>query len=104
MEAKVEAVPRPTEGAHPLIERDPEILSGVPVLAGTRFPVQDVIRQLRFCGGDVNRFQAEYPYISHEQIQAALRYYEEHSGEIEQLLRERRTAYECLRRRKRQSA
>jgi uncharacterized protein (DUF433 family) len=79
-----------TDTTSELISSDPEILSGAPILAGTRFPVHDVISHLRHCNGDVDRFIGDFPYITREQIDAAQRYYIEHPGDIERLLRERR--------------
>ena len=55
----------------PVIVRDPEILSGTPVFAGTRVPVQNLIDYLA-AGDDLNEFLADFPTVSREQAQAFL--------------------------------
>ena len=54
-----------------VIVRDPEILSGTPVFAGTRVPVQNLIDYLA-AGDDLNEFLADFPTVSREQAQAFL--------------------------------
>lgn len=54
-----------------IIVRDPEILSGTPVFAGTRVPVQNLIDYLA-AGDDLNEFLADFPTVSREQAQAFL--------------------------------
>lgn len=54
-----------------VIQRDPEILGGTPVFAGTRVPFQSLIDYL--AGGDsLDDFLRQFPTVSREQAQAAL--------------------------------
>jgi uncharacterized protein (DUF433 family) len=54
-----------------VIQRDPEILGGTPVFAGTRVPFQSLIDYL--AGGDsLDEFLRQFPSVRREQAQAAL--------------------------------
>ena len=54
-----------------VIHRDPEILGGTPVFAGTRVPFQSLIDYL--AGGDsLDEFLRQFPSVTREQAQAAL--------------------------------
>ena len=55
----------------PVIVRDPEILSGTAVFAGTRVPVQNLIDYLA-AGDDLTEFLADFPTGSRVQAQAFL--------------------------------
>ena len=55
----------------PVIIRDPEILSGIPVFAGTRVPAQNLIDYLEH-GRSVDEFLDDFPTVRREQIIAAL--------------------------------
>jgi uncharacterized protein (DUF433 family) len=81
---------------HSLVVRDPAIFSGAPILIGTRFPVHDVVNELRHYDGDVERVVADHPQLSTELVQAAMAYYQEHTEEIEQLLEERQEYFTTL--------
>lgn len=55
----------------PIVVRDPDILSGTPVFAGTRVPVQNLIDYLT-AGDDLDEFLADFPTVTREQAQAFL--------------------------------
>ncbi|MEI7583470.1 DUF433 domain-containing protein [Runella sp.] len=58
---------------HPLIERNPAILLGKPVLKGTRISVELIIRKLSG-GHTIEQLLEDYPHLRYEQILAALAY------------------------------
>ena len=54
-----------------VVEVDPQVLSGTPVFAGTRVPVQTLIDYLE--GGErLDDFLQDFPTVSREQAIAAL--------------------------------
>lgn len=55
------------------IERNPEIMFGKPVIKGTRLPVELLLEKLAY-GYREENLMAEYPFITKEDIQAALLY------------------------------
>jgi len=57
--------------AEPIVTSSPDILSGTPVFAGTRVPVQVLIDYLE--GGEtIDDFLAGFPTVSREQVVAFL--------------------------------
>ena len=57
--------------SEPLITTSPDRLSGTPVFAGTRVPVQTLIDYLE--GGDpLESFLADFPSVSREHVVAVL--------------------------------
>lgn len=56
-----------------LIERNPGILSGKPVIKGTRISVELIIRKLSG-GHTVEQLLESYPHLSRTQIMAVLDY------------------------------
>ena len=55
----------------PVIHRDPDILSGTPVFAGTRVPAQALFDYLE--GGDtLDEFLRQFPSVRRDQAIAAL--------------------------------
>lgn len=54
-----------------VIVRDPGILSGMPVFAGTRVPAKNLIDYLEH-GRSVDEFLADFPTVRREQVIAAL--------------------------------
>lgn len=54
-----------------VIVRDPEILSGTPVFAGTRVPVATLIDCLA-AGDSINEFLDGFPSVNREQVIAYL--------------------------------
>jgi uncharacterized protein (DUF433 family) len=55
----------------PVIIRDPEILSGMPVFAGTRVPAKNLIDYLEH-GRSVDEFLDDFPTVSRDQVIAVL--------------------------------
>jgi uncharacterized protein (DUF433 family) len=57
--------------AQPIVTSSPDILSGAPVFAGTRVPVQALIDYLE--GGEtIDDFLAGFPTVRREQVMAFL--------------------------------
>jgi uncharacterized protein (DUF433 family) len=54
-----------------VIQVDPEILSGTPVFAGTRVPVQTLLEYLER-GQSLGEFLSDFPTVTQEQAIAAL--------------------------------
>lgn len=54
-----------------VVHVDPEVLSGTPVFAGTRVPVQTLIDYLE-AGDRLDDFLEDFPTVSREQVVAAL--------------------------------
>ena len=76
----------------PLIQRSSGILSGTPVFAGTRVPVQTLIDYLE-AGDRLEDFLNDFPTVSREQAVAALQIAKE------ALIQDAGAADECLPRR-----
>jgi len=55
----------------PVVHCDPEILGGIPVFAGTRVPVKNLIDYLE-AGDTIDDFLDAFPAVSREQVIAAL--------------------------------
>jgi uncharacterized protein (DUF433 family) len=51
---------------HPLIVRDPELLGGTPVFAGTRVPVQTLLDYLE-AGHPLDEFLDDFPTVQRDQ-------------------------------------
>ena len=56
----------------PVIHRDPDILGGTPVFAGTRVPVRTLLDYLE-AGESLGEFLEDFPSVPREQAVAALR-------------------------------
>ena len=56
-----------------LITQNTNILGGKPIIAGTRISVE-VILEFLAGGMEIKEMLKEYPYLTKEQIQAAIRY------------------------------
>jgi len=56
-----------------LIEVNPKIMFGKPVIKGTRIPVDIILEKLAY-GNDMNEILASYPTITKEAIYACLYY------------------------------
>ena len=67
---------------HPRIVRNPEIVGGAPTILGTRVPVRAVACLWR-ATGDRDLVMRNYPHLSAEDVDAALRFYAEHRSEID---------------------
>jgi uncharacterized protein (DUF433 family) len=59
------------ETAHPRISRDPKVMMGKPVIAGTRVPVDAVVRQFA-AGADMDWVLKGFPDLTPEDVRAAL--------------------------------
>lgn len=55
----------------PIVQSDPEIMSGTPVFSGTRVPFQTLIEYLE-AGQPLSDFLEDFPTVSKEQAIAAL--------------------------------
>ena len=63
--------------ADALVTTNPEVMSGIPVFAGTRVPVEIVLGSLA-AGIDMDRLKASYPFLTEAHIQSAKVYDEVH--------------------------
>ncbi len=54
-----------------VISRDPDVMGGTPVFAGTRVPVQALIDEFA-AGSTIEEFRQGYPRVTPEQIAALL--------------------------------
>lgn len=59
--------------AHPRITRDPNVMMGKPVIAGTRVPVETIVRQFA-ASADMAWVLRGFPDLSEEDVRAALAY------------------------------
>lgn len=57
--------------AREVVRRDPEIMSGTPVFAGTRVPIYNLFDYLE-AGDSIETFLSSFPSVSREQAVAAL--------------------------------
>jgi uncharacterized protein (DUF433 family) len=64
------------------IGRDGRILGGAPVIRGTRVPVRAIAFLWR-ATGDPARILRDYPHLSPDDVEAAIRYYQAHQAEID---------------------
>jgi uncharacterized protein (DUF433 family) len=56
-----------------LIERNPSVLGGKPIIKGTRISVELIIRKLGD-GYSISEILENYPHLTTEQVKAALQY------------------------------
>jgi uncharacterized protein (DUF433 family) len=68
---------RPVHYEGGLIVRDPKVMFGTRVIAGTRIPVRTVVGYIE-SGYSVEQIRQEFPQLSAEQIDAALRFTRNH--------------------------
>ncbi len=86
-------VTRPKTFTH--IVRNPEILSGEPVVAGTRVSVRTVVLMHRLYK-DVRRVREALPHLSHVDIEEALAFYQGNRAEIDRYIRQNDVDEELL--------
>jgi uncharacterized protein (DUF433 family) len=55
-----------------LVRRDPEVLGGTPVFAGTRVPIKALLDYLE-AGESLSEFLRDFPSVSRDQAVTALR-------------------------------
>jgi uncharacterized protein (DUF433 family) len=72
-----ELVERAQAQAQPTVVTDPEILSGTPVFAGSRVPIDMVLACVE-AGNDMARIRHAYPFVTDEHITAARAYKASH--------------------------
>jgi len=70
-----------TETDHPHIVQNSEILSGEPVIRGTRTPVRAIVEMWRL-GIPVEEIPNRLPYLKLGQVFGALSYFSDHQAEI----------------------
>ena len=63
--------------AHERIVWDPRIMSGKPVIRGTRIPVETILRWLGK-GTSIDELLAEYPTLTREDVNAAQAFAADH--------------------------
>jgi uncharacterized protein (DUF433 family) len=71
---------------HLYIVKDPDILSGEPVIAGTRTPVRAIVEIWRL-GIPPEEIPNHLPHVSLAQVFDALSYYSDHQDEINDYIR-----------------
>lgn len=69
-------------GKHPYVEVNPDVLSGEPIIAGTRTPVRAIVEHWKF-GDAPETIQRKLPHLRLAQIFDALGYYDDHRDEID---------------------
>lgn len=70
---------------HPYIERQANVLSGEPVIKGTRTPVRAIVEHWKF-GDPPNEIAHKLPHLRLAHIFDALSYYDHHHDEIERYI------------------
>ena len=83
------------------IVKTPDVLHGKPRVEGTRIGVFMLGESIREGGQSVEEILQEYPDLSHEQVEAALDYYDQHPDEMDALRAEEKKTIERLRNRSR---
>jgi uncharacterized protein (DUF433 family) len=56
---------------HPRVEVNPNVLSGKPVIRGTRVPVETIVRKLAE-GATIAEVIADFPRLTEDDVRAAL--------------------------------
>jgi uncharacterized protein (DUF433 family) len=74
---------------HPYITRDLGILSGEPIIAGSRTPVR-AIAELWRMGTPPEEIPDHLPHLRLAQVFAALSYFSDHTPEIQRLIERNR--------------
>lgn len=70
---------------HPYVTRAKDILSGEPIIAGTRTPVRAVVEYWKF-GDAPEEIVRKLPHLRLAQVFDALGYYDDHRAEIERAI------------------
>jgi uncharacterized protein (DUF433 family) len=79
------------------VVRDPERRSGVPILAGTRLAVHDIVSHVQRNGGSIQRVVEDFPYLTTGQVEAVMAWYQDHREEVDSILCRRRDDYVRIR-------
>jgi uncharacterized protein (DUF433 family) len=80
--AQIPPAPNAQQTDHPYIEKVPTILSGEPIIRGTRTPVRAIVEHWRF-GQTPEEIIQSLPYLRLAQVCDALGYYDDHPKEID---------------------
>lgn len=80
---------------HCYVVSDPEILSGEPIIKGTRTPVRAIVENWRL-GVAPEEIPTAMPHLTLAQIFDALSYYSDHQEEINQYIQNNRISDELL--------
>jgi uncharacterized protein (DUF433 family) len=85
------------------IVKTPEVLHGQPRIEGERIGVRSIGEKIRRNGQSIDEVIGEecYPFLSREQVEAALQYYDDHPEEMASLRAEEEAIIERLRERSR---
>lgn len=84
-----------TETGYRHIVRDPAILSGEPIVRGTRVPVRAVVETWRM-GVPAEEIRSHFPHLSPAQIFEALACFEDHQQEILDALERNRVGDDAM--------
>jgi uncharacterized protein (DUF433 family) len=85
-EAKLSPLPASNQPKdHPYIESVPTILSGEPVIKGTRTPVRAIVEHWKL-GDSPDEIARNLPHLRLAQIFDALGYYDDHREEIDKYI------------------
>ncbi|MBI3302322.1 MAG: DUF433 domain-containing protein [Deltaproteobacteria bacterium] len=80
---------------HCYIIRDDRILSGEPIIKGTRTPVRAIVETWRM-GIPPEEIPRRLPYLTLAQVFDALSYYSDHQGEVNAYIERNRIPEELL--------
>ena len=69
------------------ITSDPHILSGVPIITGTRTPVRAIAQSFVQLGMSMNDIKSAMPHLSEAEIFSALAFYFDNREEIDENIR-----------------
>lgn len=70
------------------IVRRADILSGEPIVAGTRIPVRTIVQYAQIYHHDLKEMESVYPSIARADIEEALAFYEANREEIDRYIAE----------------
>ncbi len=68
---------------HPYVSQHPDLASGSPVVAGTKFPVRSVVQYVLKQGMAPEELVREFPQLSLPAVYDALSYYYDHQPELD---------------------
>jgi uncharacterized protein (DUF433 family) len=77
------------------VVRDDEILSGEPIIKGTRTPVRAIVETWRL-GVSPEEIPRGMPHLTVAQVFGALTYYSDHQAEINQYIEQNRISDELI--------
>lgn len=77
------------------VTRDPQILRGEPIIAGTRTPVRSVVEMWRL-GVDLEEIPNHYPHLTLAQVFDALSFYQDNMAEVNDYIERNRVPEELV--------